>query len=71
MQNQGRGQFNYDVFKAAFDSDPKLQAIVADFDQNSITLKTSETDDLPATDQSAGDSSVKTMAKRAVDLSDL
>lgn len=71
MQNQGKGQFNYDVFKAAFDSDPKLQALVADFDQNTITLKTSEMDDVASTKPAPSGDSVKTMAKRAVDLSDL
>lgn len=70
MQNQGRGQFSYDVFKAAFDSDPRIQAIVTDFDDSSITLKTSEMDDVPVNPTGSGDS-VGTMAKRAVDLSDL
>lgn len=70
MQNQGRGQFTYEVFKAAFDSDPRIQNIVADFDESSITLKTSEMDDV-AVDPAAGGDSVGTMAKRAVDLKDL
>ena len=70
MQNQGRGQFSYEVFKAAFDSDPRIQAIVTDFDDSSITLKTSEMDDVEI-DPAGGGDSVSTMAKRAVDLKDL
>jgi len=46
MQNVGAGQFTYDVFKAAYDSDPKIKTLVTNFDQNTITLKQSETDDL-------------------------
>ena len=46
MQNTGRNQFSYDVFKAAYDSDPKIQKIVKNFDQEKIELKTSEVDDV-------------------------
>lgn len=70
MQNRGRGQFTYDVFKAAYDSDPKLQNLVANFDKNTIELKSDEMDDLPVDQQQGGDS-VGSMAKRAVDLKDL
>lgn len=66
MQNIGRSQFTFDVFKAAYDSDPRLQELVADFDQDQITLKSSETDDLPQGRDSTD--SVEKMAKRAVDL---
>ena len=73
MQNMGRGQFNYDVFKAAYDADPKLQELVKNFDQDKIELKTSETDDvegLPGNPGRPGDA-VAQMAKNATDLSDL
>jgi hypothetical protein len=67
MQNIGNQQFSYDTFKAAYDSDPKLQDIVKNFDQDTITLKTSEIDDInPSRDKSAN--KVSQMAKRAVDL---
>ena len=46
MQNTGRNQFSYDVFKAAYDSDPKIQKIVKNFDQDKRELKTSEVDDV-------------------------
>jgi hypothetical protein len=70
LQNQGRGQFNYEVFKAAYDADPRLQALVTNFDQDKIEFKTSEVDDLPNTQGSSKDT-VSNMAKRAVDLKDL
>jgi hypothetical protein len=66
MQNIGRSQFTFDVFKVAYDSDPRLQELVADFDQDQITLKNSETDDLPQGRDNTD--SVEKMAKRAVDL---
>lgn len=71
MQNQGRGQFTYDVFKAAYDSDPRLQTLVSNFDQNTIELKSDEMDDVPVDGAAAGGDSVSSMAKSAVDLSDL
>lgn len=73
MQNQGRGQFNYEVFKAAYDSDPKLQKLVTNFDQEKIEFKDSEMDDvakLPGNPGRPGDT-VGKMAKNAVDLKDL
>ena len=70
MQNQGQGQFTYDVFKAAYDSDPRLQELVKNFDDNKIEFKSSETDDLPDNSNKDADS-VSKMAKRAVDLKDL
>ena len=69
MQNQGRGQFTFDVFKAAYDADPKLQQLVTNFDQDKIELKTSELDDIPDSTKSAkDDKTVSQMAKRATDL---
>ena len=70
MQNQGRGQFNYETFKAAYDSDPRLQELVKNFDEDKIEFKSSEMDDLPQTKDGGGDT-VNQMAKRAVDLKDL
>jgi hypothetical protein len=67
MQNTGNQQFTYDSFKAAYDSDPKVKEIVKDFDQNTVTLKTSELDDInPSKGQSKN--KISQMAKRAVDL---
>ena len=67
MQNAGNQQFTYDSFKASYDSDPKIQDIVKDFDQETITLKTSSLDDInPSKTQSKN--KISQMAKRAVDL---
>jgi hypothetical protein len=67
MQNTGNQQFTYDSFKAAYDSDPKIKDIVKDFDQNTVTLKTSELDDInPSKGRSKN--KISQMAKRAVDL---
>jgi len=72
MQNMGRGQFNYEVFKAAYDADPRLQELVDDFDEEKIKLKTSETDDIPDSAKQPGSGkTVSSMAKSAVDLKDL
>lgn len=73
MQNMGRGQFTYDVFKAAYDADPKLQELVKNFDQDKIEFKTSETDDVEKIKGNPGRPSdtVGKMAKNAVDLKDL
>ena len=69
MQNQGRGHFTFDVFKAAYDSDPKLQNLVTNFDQDKIELKTSELDDIPDNAKKPkDDKAVSQMAKRATNL---
>jgi len=46
MQNMGKGNFTYDLFKAAYDADPRLQKLVTNFDKLNIELKSSETDDV-------------------------
>jgi len=73
MQNQGRGQFNYEIFKAAYDADPKLQQRVKNFDQDKIEFKTSELDDVEGLPGNPGrpKDTVAKMAKNAVDLKDL
>jgi hypothetical protein len=70
LQNQGRGQFTYEVFKAAYDADPRLQELVTNFDQDKIEFKNSETDDVEGLPGNPGRPSdtVGKMAKRAVDL---
>ena len=32
MRNQGKGNFDFDSFKAMYDADPKIQALVTNFD---------------------------------------
>jgi len=73
MQNQGRGNFDYETFKAAYDADPKLQQLVTNFDQDKIEFKDSEVDDVEKIKGNPGRPSdtVGKMAKNAVDLKDL
>lgn len=70
MRNQGKGNFNYDVFKAMYDADPRLQELVTNFDQNKIEFKTSEVDDVAniAGKPGAPRDTVGKMAKNATDL---
>lgn len=67
MQNAGNQQFTYDSFKASYDADPKIQDIVKDFDQETITLKTSSLDDINPS-KTRSKNKISQMAKRAVDL---
>ena len=67
MANLGRQQFNYEVLRAAYDSDPKIQNIIKDFDHRKVKLKSGEVDELD-TAKPAGDNTVSSMAKRATDL---
>jgi len=71
MQNQGRGQFTYDVFKAVYDSDPRLQQLVTNFDQDKIEFKDSEVDDVAGAvpgNPGAPSDTVGKMAKSATDV---
>jgi hypothetical protein len=67
MQNVNNQQFTFDTFKAAYDSDPKVQDIVKNFDRNKIELKTSSADDI-SPKEPRSKNKVSQMAKRAVDL---
>ena len=73
MQNQGRGNFDYETFKAAYDTDLRLQKLVTNFDQEKIEFKDSEMDDVSELPGNPGRPSdtVGKMAKNAVDLKDL
>ena len=74
MQNQGNGQFDFEVFKQAYDSDPRLKQLVTNFDKDKIELKQSEMDDVAgaaadgAAATAADANSVADMAKSATDL---
>ena len=70
MQNQGQGQFDFEVFKAAYDSDPRMQELVTNFDDKKIELEQHDTDGLPTGGDDIGDGKVAAMADRATDLGD-
>ena len=73
MQNVGSEQFDFGTFKSAYDTDPRVKAMVKNFDKVGIEVKTQQEleggDDLPATGDDTG-TSVSQMAKSATDLSD-
>lgn len=74
MRKQGKPQFNYDVFKTAYDSDTRLQNLIKDFNEKQVTLKRDENDDLEVSDKKhkkdKSKENVRKMASRAVDLGD-
>jgi hypothetical protein len=69
MQNVGAEQFDYGAFKAAYDTDPRIKTMVANFSERGIEAKTKETpSDMPQGDRSGGADKVSAMAKRATDV---
>lgn len=69
MQNIGNPQFSYDSLKAAHDHDNRIKELIKDFTQDSVTLKTSEVDDLEPKKKTPK-TTVKQMAKKATNLGD-
>lgn len=70
MQNVGGELFDYGTFKAAYDSDPRLKNMIADFNEKGIELKTKEKSSASASQADAppGGDTVSQMAKSATDL---
>jgi hypothetical protein len=68
MQNVGSEQFDYRTFKAAYDTDPRLKAMIQNFSEKGIEPKTKQ----QATDTPQGDTTdsntVASMAKSATDV---
>ena len=62
MQNALQVQFNYEVFKAAYDADEGLASLIANFDKDHIEFGSGK--DLPTAD-AKGDNTVANMAKSA------
>lgn len=67
MQNMGDEHFSYEIFKAAYDSDARLQNLVKNFTKDFIEIKTSELDDIK-TKQAKKPDVVAKMAKKAIDI---
>jgi hypothetical protein len=71
MQNVGAEEFHYDTFKAAYDTDPRIKALIANFSERGIEPKTKKApSDMPQGDRTGSDASVGAMAKRATKLGD-
>ena len=72
MQNVGSEQFSFESFKSVYDTDPRVKALVKNFDKTGVEPKTQTEIEGPATPEPEGNAdTVNTMAKRAVDLKDL
>ena len=69
MTNIGYPSFNYDIFKQMYDQGEALKNIVADFDEETIKIKTekdAETDPEMDFDNQGSTDKVKQMAKSAM-----
>lgn len=73
MSNVGNPQFDFGTFKNAYDTDPRVKAMVKNFDKIGVEVKTQkEIEGEPSANVDAnGGDKVKQMAKSAVDLKDL
>lgn len=73
MSNVGNPQFDFGTFKNAYDTDPRVKAMVKNFDKIGVEVKTQkEIEGEPSANIDAkGGDKVKQMAKSAVDLKDL
>ena len=69
MQNVGGEQFDYGTFKAAYDTDPRVKTMVANFSEKGIEPKTKKpATGTPQADGAEGDTTVQQMAKSATDV---
>ena len=73
MQNVGAESFDFGTFKAAYDTDPRVKAMVKNFDKRGIEPMTKNEIDSgnASAGASGGADTVGSMAKRATDLGDL
>lgn len=70
MQNVGAESFDFSSFKQLYDTDPRIKAMIKNFDKRGIEPKTKNQMDTDEPIAPGGDS-IDTMAKRATDLKDL
>lgn len=67
MQNSKIPEFDYDTLKVMYDTDPRLQQVIKNFDQNHIEFSQGSIDNLEkSVDQRK--SNVSNLAKQGVDL---
>lgn len=71
MQNVGAESFDFGTFKAAYDTDPRVKAMVKNFSKYGIEPKTKNELDSGAVSSTSDGGGVDAMAKRATDLTDL
>ena len=68
MQNIGGEQFDYGTFKAAYDTDPRVKTMVANFSEKGIETKTKKPSSSVPQADTAGTDKVGQMAKSATDV---
>jgi hypothetical protein len=69
MMRMGNQQFDYDVFKAAYDLDDRVQSITKNFDKDKIELVSNNDFEAPGAPADPK-ADVSAMAKRATDVGD-
>jgi len=71
MQNVGAEQFDFETFKSAYDTDPRVKTMIKNFDKDGIEPKTQkEREEGVASSGPDGADTVSQMAQRATDLGD-
>jgi hypothetical protein len=71
MQNVGGEQFDYETFKAAYDTDARVKSMIRNFSEKGIEPKTKKApNDTPQGDTQDGGNTVSRMAKSATDVGD-
>ena len=70
MQSMGNQQFDYDVFKAAHDADPRVKGITKNFDKDKVELVSNNDFEAPAGSNDDPKADVSAMAKRATNVGD-
>lgn len=71
MQNVDAESFDFGTFKAAYDTDARVKAMVKDFSKYGIEPKTKNELNGNEPTSTGNDNTVSNMAKSATDLSDL
>jgi hypothetical protein len=67
MMRMGNQQFDYDVFKAAYDMDQRIEGITKNFDKDTIELVSNDDFEAPGGSPDP-EADVSAMAKRATDV---
>lgn len=67
MRNTKVPEFSYDTLKVAYDTDPRLQQLIQNFDQHKVEFNGGSVDALMKT-ADPGKSKIKSMAMQAIDL---
>ena len=68
MQNVGSEAFDYGTFKAAYDTDPRVKAMVQNFNEKGIVPKTKQQATETPQGDTTGNNTVAGMAKSATDV---